>query len=261
MPRFSSVFAALSLLVVTAGEARPSASGQQTVTPRQVIEAPDQHIGKSVAWVVRFRQVLIDVAPDGTVTGERTLYEWREDNGTWSGRLVIGPAIRGTRWTAEASQSTADLFRSAPHMLSGVVRSVEQRAGAGGSVSAIPVLSDATMDLPASLAQPPSPAVVFGEGAYSPGRGVTPPAPLREVKPVYPATVGTGVQGEVHLEIIVNADGTVTDVRIVKSLDAKSGLDAAAVAAARHWLFTPGTLDGRPVPTRVGLILSFTRGK
>jgi protein TonB len=98
----------------------------------------------------------------------------------------------------------------------------------------------------------------FGGGAYAPGNGVTSPAPIREVKPNYtPDAMRLKLTGEVHLEIVVLEDGTVGAVRVTKSLDRPSGLDDAAIAAAKKWLFTPGMKDGKAVATRVGLILEF----
>ena len=98
----------------------------------------------------------------------------------------------------------------------------------------------------------------FGGGAYEPGNGVTWPIILKEVKPKYtPDAMRAKLQGSVELEIIVKEDGTVGDVRIVKSLDRPSGLDDAAVEAAKKWLFTPGKKDGKPVATKVFLGLDF----
>jgi TonB family protein len=54
-------------------------------------------------------------------------------------------------------------------------------------------------------------------------------------------------------------DGTVGQVRVVKSLDKPTGLDDQALGAAREWMFTPGTLDGKPVSMRLGIVLTFSR--
>ena len=98
----------------------------------------------------------------------------------------------------------------------------------------------------------------FGGGAFEPGNGVSFPTVLKEVKPIYtPDAMRTKMQGMVTLEIIVKEDGTVGDVRVVKSLDRASGLDAAAIQAAKQWLFKPGLKDGKPVATRVILELEF----
>jgi protein TonB len=98
----------------------------------------------------------------------------------------------------------------------------------------------------------------FGGGAYAPGNGVSWPTVLREVKPKYtPDAMRAKLQGAVELEIVVKEDGTVGEVRVTKSLDKASGLDEAAMEAARKWIFEPGKKDGRAVSTRVGLVLEF----
>ena len=97
-----------------------------------------------------------------------------------------------------------------------------------------------------------------GGGAYRPGNGVSPPRLLREVKPQYTAeAMRAKIQGTVWLEVVVQPDGTVGDVRITKSLDPVFGLDQQAMDAARQWRFAPGMRFGEPVPVLVGLELYF----
>ena len=98
----------------------------------------------------------------------------------------------------------------------------------------------------------------FGDGAYAPGNGVTWPVDILQVKPKYtPEAMRAKLQGVVDLEIVVLEDGSVGKVRVVKSLDRASGLDDAAIAAAKLWKFKPGMKDGKPVPTIVGMSLEF----
>lgn len=89
--------------------------------------------------------------------------------------------------------------------------------------------------------------------------GVNLPVPVREVKPQYTAAaMQAKIQGDVELEIVIRADGTVDDVHVTRSLDATHGLDEAAIDAARQWAFTPGTKDGQPVDVLVHLTMRFT---
>ena len=98
----------------------------------------------------------------------------------------------------------------------------------------------------------------FGDGVYGPGSGVIEPTLVREVPPKYTAdAMRAKIQGDVLLEVIIRKDGTVGDVRIVKSLNASSGLDQSAVAAARAWVFQPATRQGQPVDYRARLVLTF----
>ena len=89
--------------------------------------------------------------------------------------------------------------------------------------------------------------------------GLTPPKVTREVRPQYTkAAKDAGIQGSVVLDVVIEADGTVGDVTVKKSLDAVHGLDEEAVKAAKQWTFEPGTKDGKPVPVLVTLEMAFT---
>jgi protein TonB len=66
------------------------------------------------------------------------------------------------------------------------------------------------------------------------------------------------VQGTVLLECVVQPDGSVSNVQIVRSLDSNFGLDQEAVKAARQWKFQPGTRLGEPVSVLVTIELTFT---
>jgi len=66
------------------------------------------------------------------------------------------------------------------------------------------------------------------------------------------------ISGRVLLTAVVLPDGTVGEVLVRRSLDPKYGLDREAVAAARQWLFDPGTRDGQSVAVLVSIDLEFT---
>ena len=101
------------------------------------------------------------------------------------------------------------------------------------------------------------PGAGAGDG-LTPGNGVTWPRLVQEVKPNYtPDAMRAQVEGMVELEILVLADGSVGRVNIVRSLDARFGLDQEAVNAVRRWRFDPGRQSGKAVATRVGVELSF----
>jgi TonB family protein len=92
---------------------------------------------------------------------------------------------------------------------------------------------------------------------HRPGGRVTTPKLIREVKPHYPERAKQDkVQGEVLMECVVKADGTVGDKKIVRSLH--PDLDQAALDAAAQWLFEPGTRDGKPVNVLVTIAIAFT---
>lgn len=70
----------------------------------------------------------------------------------------------------------------------------------------------------------------------------------RRFQPDYPPTSRRlGEEGSVVLQVLVGADGKVTDGKVQKS-SGFSRLDEAALKhALRAWRFTPGTEDGKPV--------------
>ena len=97
-----------------------------------------------------------------------------------------------------------------------------------------------------------------GEGPYQVGNGVLAPRVKRSVDPQYTAeAMRAKIQGAVLLAAIVQPDGRVTDIRVIRSLDRSFGLDLKAVEAARKWEFYPGTRLGMPVPVLINFELEF----
>lgn len=106
-------------------------------------------------------------------------------------------------------------------------------------------------------AQQALPTTQQGE-PYRLGPGIQAPVPTRSVQPKYtPEALQAKVEGVVELGLVILPDGTVTDVRVTKSLDTTYGLDQQAIDAAKQWLFRPGTKDGRAVPVIVTVIMEF----
>jgi len=66
------------------------------------------------------------------------------------------------------------------------------------------------------------------------------------------------IQGSVLVQCVVQPDGSVGTATVVRSLDARFGLDEEAIKAAKQWRFEPGTRDGKPVPVPVTIELTFT---
>ena len=99
----------------------------------------------------------------------------------------------------------------------------------------------------------------FGGDVFRPGNGVSQPRLLSEVKPQYTAdAMRAKVQGTVLVVCVVRADGTITDVRVARSLDPTFGLDQQAIAAVKQWKFAPGTRLGEPVAVQITVELTFT---
>ena len=84
-----------------------------------------------------------------------------------------------------------------------------------------------------------------------------PPRPKRNIKPDYPKGARQrGEQGDVILEIRVNAEGTVDDVKVSTS-SGFAELDEAAVRAARAAKFSPARSGRDPVASTARLKLQF----
>jgi protein TonB len=95
---------------------------------------------------------------------------------------------------------------------------------------------------------------------FEPGNGVSAPVLVKQVKPAYTAdALKAGIQGGVLLECVVQPDGKVGAVQVKKSLD--PGLDKEAIKAVKRWRFEPGRKDGKAVPVRVTLEMTFSLRK
>ena len=95
-----------------------------------------------------------------------------------------------------------------------------------------------------------------GGGPFRPGSGIEPPSLVFEVKPDYPEDARRRtIEGDVVLEIVVRRDGSVGDVRVLKSLGAS--LDQRAIEAVRQWRFDPARRRGTPVDVLVEVSVEF----
>ena len=66
------------------------------------------------------------------------------------------------------------------------------------------------------------------------------------------------IEGTEILSVVVLEDGTVGDVSVTQSVDARYDFDGEAVKAAKQWTFRPGTKDGKPVSVYVTIQFLFT---
>ena len=96
-------------------------------------------------------------------------------------------------------------------------------------------------------------AVVSGCGAkksYSLATpNLVPPTLIQRATPSYTEEARRAhITGNVEFLVRIGTDGKPEDVRVTKSLDKVHGLDDEAISAVRRFVFTPATLNGRPVP-------------
>jgi periplasmic protein TonB len=107
---------------------------------------------------------------------------------------------------------------------------------------------------PIAVVEPPP--EVKPTGPVRVGGSIEPPRKVVSAPPVYPAIArAAGVQGIVVLEAVIAEDGTVREVRVLRS---QPLLDAAAVEAVRKWRFTPTLLNGQPVPVVMTVTVGFS---
>lgn len=74
------------------------------------------------------------------------------------------------------------------------------------------------------------------------------PQVINKVPPVYPELARKAqVEGIVFLDILVDKEGKVRDVQILKPSRTNVGFEEAAVEAVKKWTFSPAIQNGKPV--------------
>ena len=104
---------------------------------------------------------------------------------------------------------------------------------------------------------PPPPAPAAPKTPVRIGGQIQPPTLIKRVEPTYPPmAVSAHLQGMVILEAIVDEDGTVKEVKVLRSVNPL--LDREALAAVRQWRYAPVVLNGTPVPFVLSVSLTFS---
>ena len=102
----------------------------------------------------------------------------------------------------------------------------------------------------------PAPPPEKPEGPLRVGGDVKAPVVQHRVDPVYPDMARkTRVAGIVIVEAIINKDGSVEQVKVIKGLP--MGMSESAIEAVKQWKFKPGTLNGEPVEVIFNLTVNF----
>jgi TonB family protein len=88
--------------------------------------------------------------------------------------------------------------------------------------------------------------------------GVQPPVVLEQSKPHYPpAARVAGVEGTVELMALVDEDGRVGEVQVVRAKPARKGFEASAVEHVRSRRYRPATKEGIAVRVWVPIVVNF----
>jgi protein TonB len=124
----------------------------------------------------------------------------------------------------------------------------------GGIVSGIAggLVPTGVLPPPPPLPAPPP----LDRGPVRVGGAITAPALVSRVEPKYPPlALKAEVQGVVILEAVVDRQGRVEHVEILRSIPL---LDSAAVAAVRQWRYSPLLLNGKPERFVLTVTVSFS---
>ena len=112
---------------------------------------------------------------------------------------------------------------------------------------------DLVFDIPEG--PPPGPPAE-PEGPIQVGGDVIAPVKTVNPQPQYTEIARKArVQGVVIVQAIIDKQGNVTDVKLLKGLG--MGLDQAAMEAMKKWKFEPATLNGKPVSVYYNLTVNF----
>jgi protein TonB len=87
------------------------------------------------------------------------------------------------------------------------------------------------------------------------GGVVREPRKIKDVPPVYPELAKRArIQGVVILECVINPQGRVENVKVLRGL---ATLDEPAVEAVRQWTYTPTLVDGVPTSVVMTVTVNF----
>lgn len=95
-----------------------------------------------------------------------------------------------------------------------------------------------------------------GGGVYRIGGGVSSPVPIFKPEPEYSEEARKAkFQGSVLLAIVILADGSTTNIRVLRPLGL--GLDEKAIEAVQKWKFRPSMKDGHAVAVTANVEVNF----
>jgi protein TonB len=100
------------------------------------------------------------------------------------------------------------------------------------------------------------------DGPFGPSTpGLIPPRIIASSRalPQYPAPARrVGLQGTVILLVVIEADGRVGEIQVLRSPDQRWGFDLAAIGAVKEWRYEPALMNDRPVAAYITVMVEFT---
>jgi len=196
----------------------------------------------------------------------------KRERGDVPGGLYVGAAapkpspVAGDPSSTTASNSVnPDLIASLrTPRLSGSIRPMRPAGSASLSEAERSVFGDRkfyslTLNMPNLNSAGGSWVIRFAElkqDASAPAADLSQPTVTRKVDPAYPLQLmRQNVAGTVILYGVIHADGTVGNLRVLRSVDDR--LDRFAVEAISQWKFTPATKNGSPVDVEATFHIPF----
>lgn len=120
----------------------------------------------------------------------------------------------------------------------------------------VPVTEE-LLDVDGIVGLPEAPPDDGRAGALPLSGDIAPPVKIYAPQPLYTEEARrAGIQGVVILEAVVDAQGQVQNVKVLKGLP--MGLDQSAVDAVMSWRYDPATQNGQPVPVYFTFTISFS---
>jgi TonB family protein len=120
------------------------------------------------------------------------------------------------------------------------------------------VLCRARAHLPEEPSLPPKPSSDLPDGIQKVRDRVTRPEIIFQVPPGYPHEARWDqAQGQVTVEAIIDEEGCVSHVRLLKGVPKGMSLVESALNSVREWVFRPATFEGRPVKVFYVLNVNF----
>ncbi|MBW8313026.1 MAG: energy transducer TonB [Rhizobium sp.] len=162
---------------------------------------------------------------------------------------------KGRAGVAERAEAEAERLAQREREAEAAAQRAAQEAAAAATAAAQPTAPatpapQPAQPAPAQPATPPpaQPAPAAAQpAAPAPARASTPVA-VRAPQPSYPRSAyRSGVSGEVTVEISIAADGSVSNVRVVRS-QPRGTFDREVISTVRGWQFEP--MDGPATLTR-----------
>jgi protein TonB len=161
-------------------------------------------------------------------------------------RTAPAAATPAPRATTPAAQPTAVPAAVVPTQAPAVVPPPPETAPA--------VPTPAPTAAPAAVAPTQAPAAAPAAAAAAVQRGDMVDSPDTDVDAIFtpkasypPLARRQRIGGVVILRALINENGTVQDVQVLRGVKPDLGLDAAATTAVKEWRFRPATKGGVPV--------------